>query len=321
MTFVPPDGRRRGSSTRWPRPAPGGIGDYERCAWTADGHRHVPPLAGARPGGRASVGRRRAGRRDAGRDGAARRPPCGRGRRALRAAHPYEEPAFDVLELAPWPGARGLGRVGPPGRAGDARATSPARSRPALPADRRRGAGRRRPGPAGRARSRSAAGRATTCSTRSGRAGADAYVTADLRHHPASEALEHGGPGAGRRARTGPREWPWLADCRAAAARGPGARPGGADTVETRVSHARDRPVDAHLPSPTTEEPALKAAAADQQRLLDVQALDTRLDQLAHRRAHPARARRARRARSEQDVAARPARRRARPRRATSTAS
>jgi predicted nucleic acid-binding Zn-ribbon protein len=33
------------------------------------------------------------------------------------------------------------------------------------------------------------------------------------------------------------------------------------------------------------EEPALKASATDQQRLLDVQALDTRLDQLAHRRA------------------------------------
>jgi hypothetical protein len=33
------------------------------------------------------------------------------------------------------------------------------------------------------------------------------------------------------------------------------------------------------------EEPALKASATDQQRLLDVQALDTRIDQLAHRRA------------------------------------
>lgn len=33
------------------------------------------------------------------------------------------------------------------------------------------------------------------------------------------------------------------------------------------------------------KEPELKAAAADQQRLLDVQALDTRLDQLAHRRS------------------------------------
>ena len=31
---------------------------------------------------------------------------------ALRATHPYEEPAFDVVELAHWPGARGDGRIG-----------------------------------------------------------------------------------------------------------------------------------------------------------------------------------------------------------------
>jgi dinuclear metal center YbgI/SA1388 family protein len=32
--------------------------------------------------------------------------------RALRAAHPYEAPAFDLLRLAPAPSGRGLGRVG-----------------------------------------------------------------------------------------------------------------------------------------------------------------------------------------------------------------
>ena len=31
---------------------------------------------------------------------------------AMRTAHPYEEPAFDVLALAPLPGDVGLGRVG-----------------------------------------------------------------------------------------------------------------------------------------------------------------------------------------------------------------
>ena len=60
--------------------------------------------------------------------------------------------------------------------------------------------------------------------------GADVYVTADLRHHPASEALETGGPAlidAGHFAT----EWPWLADAeeRLLAALGP-------DSVETRVS-------------------------------------------------------------------------------------
>lgn len=60
--------------------------------------------------------------------------------------------------------------------------------------------------------------------------GADVYVTADLRHHPASEALEAGEPAlidAGHFAT----EWPWLADARTrlSEALGP-------DSVETRVS-------------------------------------------------------------------------------------
>jgi dinuclear metal center YbgI/SA1388 family protein len=37
--------------------------------------------------------------------------------RALRAAHPYEEPAFDLFPLAPAPGRRGFGWVGPVGPA------------------------------------------------------------------------------------------------------------------------------------------------------------------------------------------------------------
>ncbi len=60
--------------------------------------------------------------------------------------------------------------------------------------------------------------------------GADVYVTADLRHHPASEAIEAGGPAlidAGHFAT----EWPWLTD---AEARLHAALP--PDSVETRVS-------------------------------------------------------------------------------------
>ena len=60
--------------------------------------------------------------------------------------------------------------------------------------------------------------------------GADVYVTADLRHHPASEALEAGGPAlvdAGHFAT----EWPWLADAQAGLVAGLGP-----DSVETRVS-------------------------------------------------------------------------------------
>jgi dinuclear metal center YbgI/SA1388 family protein len=60
--------------------------------------------------------------------------------------------------------------------------------------------------------------------------GADAYVTADLRHHPASEALETGGPAlvdAGHFAT----EWPWLPALEARLLEALGT-----DSVETRVS-------------------------------------------------------------------------------------
>ena len=49
---------------------------------------------------------------------------------ALRAAHPYEEPAFDVFEQAPWASDRGTGRVGRLARAADACGSSPTTSSP-----------------------------------------------------------------------------------------------------------------------------------------------------------------------------------------------
>ena len=62
--------------------------------------------------------------------------------------------------------------------------------------------------------------------------GADVYVTADLRHHPASEALEHGSPALVDCAHWAT-EWPWLADAQRLLLAGLGAQ---ADTVETRIS-------------------------------------------------------------------------------------
>ena len=94
-------------------------------------------------------------------------------------------------------------------------------------------------------------------------AGADVYVTADLRHHPASEALEHGGAGAWSTSATGPasgRGWPTARAARCAAGLGDARRirwrrgsPGSSPTRGSRRSpghHRHDR-----------EEPALKAAA------------------------------------------------------------
>ena len=105
-------------------------------------------------------------------------------------------------------------------------------------------------------------------------AGADAYVTADLRHHAASEALEAGGFGAGIGAGAGVRvgtgagatsgpalvdvahwasEWPWLAEAAAALTAGLGQAPGigGAaerGTVELRVSRLVTDPWTLHAP-------------------------------------------------------------------------
>ncbi|MEV5826263.1 Nif3-like dinuclear metal center hexameric protein [Spirillospora sp. NPDC052242] len=60
-------------------------------------------------------------------------------------------------------------------------------------------------------------------------AGVDVYLTADLRHHPASEFAEHGGPALIDAAHWAT-EWPWLAD----AERRLTAAAGGA--LQTRVS-------------------------------------------------------------------------------------
>src|SRR4051794_27014530 len=88
----------------------GRIGDYERCAWQIAGEGTFRPLAGANP--------------TLGRVGDIERVPetrvemvLPRRRRhgvlgALRSAHPYEEPAFDLLSMATIPGRRGTGRVG-----------------------------------------------------------------------------------------------------------------------------------------------------------------------------------------------------------------
>ena len=108
---------------------------------------------------------------------------------ALRAAHPYQEPAFDVLEMAAIPGERGSGRVGrlPVPRslrdfAADVVAALPATASVVRVA-----------GDPDRAVETVAvcggAGDFLLDHVRG--SGADAYVTSDLRHHPASELREH----------------------------------------------------------------------------------------------------------------------------------
>ncbi|WP_035056870.1 Nif3-like dinuclear metal center hexameric protein, partial [Cellulomonas bogoriensis] len=93
----------------------GSLGEYTRCAWTTTGEGSFVPGQGARPaiGGRGSLTRVTEDRVEMVLPRSAR----GRVLAALREAHPYEEPAFDVLELAGTPSGTGTGRVGrtPPG--------------------------------------------------------------------------------------------------------------------------------------------------------------------------------------------------------------
>lgn len=112
---------------------------------------------------------------------------------ALLETHPYEEPAYDVVELADLPDAtRGSGRIGVLPEpvslrefAHLAAATFPATA-----------GGLRVAGDPDR-QVRTVAlcgGSGDFLLGHARRAGADVYVTSDLRHHPASESVEDGGP-------------------------------------------------------------------------------------------------------------------------------
>lgn len=206
----------------------GRLGAYERCAFTSSGTGTFT----ARPGADPAIGE----------IGSATRVAetrvemvLARHRRAdvvaaLRTAHPYEEPAFDLLELVPAPGSRGLGRVGTWARGGSLREFA-AHAAAALPATR---AGVRIGGdlerPVRTVAVCGGAGDDLFADVR--RAQVDAYVTADLRHHPASEALEHGSPALVDVSHWAS-EWPWLGDCERLLHSGLGPQ---ATTVETRVS-------------------------------------------------------------------------------------
>lgn len=167
----------------------GAIGDYARCAWTASGTGTFQPGAAATP----AIGRR----------GEIEVVPetrlemvLPRERRvavlaALRAAHPYEEPAYDLLELVSPPGRRGLGRVGElPAALTLAEFTAAAAE--SLPPT---VSGVRAAGDPARVVRRIAVcgGSGGDLADDATAAGAQVLLTADLRHHPASEVLAEGG--------------------------------------------------------------------------------------------------------------------------------
>ncbi|AZG43615.1 Nif3-like dinuclear metal center hexameric protein [Gordonia insulae] len=167
----------------------GAIGEYRDCSWSVVGTGQFEAQAAADPaigmiGERTRVDEDRV------------EMVAARGLRravldALRGAHPYEEPAFDILELADVASDVGLGRIGRPARpvtVGEFadlvrdRLHSPSGVRMAGDPD----------APVESVAVCGGAGDSLLDAVTA--AGADVFVTGDLRHHPADESRRRGGP-------------------------------------------------------------------------------------------------------------------------------
>ena len=209
----------------------GAVGDYEQCAWMTDGVGQFLPGPAASPtiGAAGELTRVSETRVEMVLPRVRREAVLA----ALRRAHPYEEPAFSVIELGSGATSTGTGRIG------DLPASVPLRAfaqtvADALPATAQ---GVRVSGdldaPVRTVAVCGGSGGSLLDVVRERRA--DVYVTADLRHHPTSEAREdsRGGPPFLVDVAHWASEWPWLP--RAAADLSADVAAAGA-TVETRVS-------------------------------------------------------------------------------------
>lgn len=205
VTFVPPEAADLVVDALAAAGA-GHLGDYARAAFGSAGIGTFEPLDGANPTiGRVGVRERVEETRIEMMLPRERRAAV---TRALRAAHPYEEPAFSIVELAALPSSQqGLGRIG--------LLDSPIRLRDfvsqvagALPAT---VAGVRAAGDPDRMVQRVAVcgGSGGSLIGAARAAGADAFLTADLKHHQVSEALEVSDL-ALIDATHWATEWPWL---------------------------------------------------------------------------------------------------------------
>ena len=203
----------------------GQLGDYDTCTWTSEGVGRFRPLVGADPtigqvGALEEVDEVRI-------EVIAPRERRTTIVRALLAAHPYEEPAYEVLALAD----AGLAGTGT-GRVGEVEETTldefAAHVARVLP---RTAHGVRVAGARDRVVRRVAVcgGAGDFLLDELATSDVDVYLTSDLRHHRAGEFLEHGGPALVDVAHWAA-EWTWLpvVEGRLRAALG--------DRVETRVS-------------------------------------------------------------------------------------
>ena len=247
VVFVP-TGRAEALVDAMAAAGAGAFGAYDRCAWSTTGEGTFRPGVGAHP--------------SLGAVGAVERVPeariemvLPRARRAaviaaLRAAHPYEEPAFDLYRLdRSVESTRGTGRVG--------RLPDPMRL-----ADLVRHVAAVLPATAGGVRASgskdSVVATVAVCGGSGGAyaelaraAGADAYVTADLRHHVTSEVAERSAGDPALQPSLAlidiahwASEWPWLA---AAADRLRADLTTGGTTVDVRVSSIVTDPWTQHV--------------------------------------------------------------------------
>jgi dinuclear metal center YbgI/SA1388 family protein len=204
VTFVPPDDVDRVLDAIAAAGA-GTIGDYSRCAFLGEGTGTFRAEPGAHPtvGAVGEVTRVAEVRLEVVVPRRRRHDVV----RALLGTHPYEAPAYDVIELAPSPSTRGLGRVGEL-RAAMTLAEFTGQVANALPAT---AAGVRAAGDPARAVRRVAVcgGSGGDLAAAAARQGADVLVTSDLKHHLTAEAVADTGVAlvdAGHWAT----EWPWL---------------------------------------------------------------------------------------------------------------
>ena len=182
VIYVPPESAQAVRAAVFEAGA-GHIGDYSQCSWSITGIGQFLPDDGATPavGTVGALERVPEDRVEVVAPARLRGPVLA----AMRAAHPYEEPAFDVLSLAPLPTGVGLGRIGRlprPQRFADFVAAVDS----VLP---RTTWGIRAAGDPDRPVAVVAVcgGAGDSLLAAASAAGVDAYLTADLRHHPADE--------------------------------------------------------------------------------------------------------------------------------------
>jgi dinuclear metal center YbgI/SA1388 family protein len=182
VIFVPPENAEAVRAAVFAAGA-GGIGDYSQCSWSVTGTGQFLPGDGASPaiGSVHAVERIAEDRVEVVAPARARRDVLS----AMRAAHPYEEPAFDIVALAPPPADVGLGRIGSLTRP-ESLSDFVSRVRAGLP---QTSWGVRAAGdpdvPVSRVAVCGGAGDSLLDAVAAARV--QAYVTADLRHHPADE--------------------------------------------------------------------------------------------------------------------------------------